>query len=325
MSPSKEVLARLSEQGRIRRIRVLHGGGPVARGCASPSRREADRHKVKAAGDGSSAGSSAGSPAAAPHQRPKEAEAPRPTCARAEATPSRLPRRRPPAGHARRAACPSLGRPPARDRALRRRAEPAPRVPRVGSDRSPLSTAGRPSDTPSSRPQPGPGGPRPGAPRPGMSPSDMPPRPSEHPAPASGWRSAPRPRWRSPSRCGPGRPSPGGGGSSGSAAAAPSSGGGAAPGGFGDVQRRWCARPARRCGRCVRSARRCANVGISRSGGTVPSTREHAGARRRWRSAAARQQQTIRLARGRWLDDFAEKINADPAALVRRCSTSARW
>ena len=35
--------------------------------------------------------------------------------------------------------------------------------------------------------------------------------------------------------------------------------------------------------------------------------------------------ETIRLARGASLSDFAEKINANPARWSRRCSTSARW
>ncbi|OSC35456.1 translation initiation factor IF-2, partial [Mycolicibacillus koreensis] len=184
---------------------------------------------------------------------------------------------------------------------------PAPRAggrPRVGNN--PFSSA-QPVDRPMPRPQ----APRPGAPRPGgASPSNMPPRPSAMPPGRPPRPGGPRP--------GPGGRGPGGGGGR------PPGAGGGGGGGFrggpppgGGFRGR--GRPGQR-------------------GGTAGAFGRPGGAPRRGRKSKRQKRQeydsmqapsvggvrlphgngeTIRLARGASLSDFAEKIDANPAALVQ--------
>ncbi|WP_326547144.1 translation initiation factor IF-2 [Mycolicibacterium sp. ND9-15] len=317
---SKEVLARLSEQGEFvksasstveapvaRRLRESFGGGKAAEKVAE---------KVKADGNGSSAGSPAAAPAksAAKTPAPKPAApaaeappvAPQPAAATPPATPAAPPTRPGPTPG------PRPGPPSA--------PKPAPRIPRVGNN--PFSSQ-QPVDRPIPRPQgprPGPGAPRPGAPRPGgATPGNMPPRPPGARPGAMGRPGGPRPGpgARGPGAGGgrPGGPGGGGGGGNyrGGGAGAPAGGGGfrGRPGGGG--------RPGQRGG---------AAGAFGRPGGAPKRGRKSKRAKRaEYENMQAPvvggvrlphgNGETIRLARGASLSDFAEKIDANPAALVQ--------
>ncbi|MGK2904309.1 MAG: translation initiation factor IF-2, partial [Mycobacterium sp.] len=223
--------------------------------------------------------------------------------------------------------------------------KPTPRAPRVGNN--PFSSQA-PSERPAPRPQAGPGGPRPGAgpggprpgaPRPGAaSPGNMPPRPPGARPGATGRPGGPRP--------GPGgRPAPGGrpgggagagggggnyrGGGAGGPGGAGAGAGGAAAGGFrgrpggggggGGAGGAGGGRPGQRGG---------AAGAFGRPGGAVRRGRKSKRAKRaEYENMQAPvvggvrlphgNGETIRLARGASLVDFADKINANPAALVQ--------
>ncbi|MGX4710732.1 translation initiation factor IF-2, partial [Rhodococcus ruber] len=173
------------------------------------------------------------------------------------------------------------------------------------------------------RPAAGPGGPRPapgqGGPRP--SPGSMPPRPNPGAMPQRAARPAPTGRPGRPGAPG-GRPAGGGGGYRGGGGGAPGAGTGAgAPGGF-------RGRPGGGGGGAGRGGR----------GGTAGAFGRPGGAPRRGRKSKRQKRQeydsmqapsvggvrlprgngeTIRLARGASLSDFAEKIDANPSALVQ--------
>jgi translation initiation factor IF-2 len=199
--------------------------------------------------------------------------------------------------------------------------KPAARTPRVGNN--PFSST--PSvDRPIPRPQaPRPGAPRPGAPRPGgASPGSMPPRPG-----GGGGGGQFR-----PARTGGGGPRPGGGGRPGGPGGGRSDGGGgnyrgggggvgAAPGGGGFQGRPGGGggRPGQRGG---------AAGAFGRPGGAPRRGRKSKRAKRaEYENMQAPvvggvrlphgNGETIRLARGASLSDFADKINANPAALVQ--------
>ncbi|MGU3500314.1 translation initiation factor IF-2, partial [Mycobacterium sp. C31M] len=210
--------------------------------------------------------------------------------------------------------------------------KPAPRAPRVGNN--PFSSqqpAERPAPRPAAgpggpRPGPGPGGPRPGAPRPGAaSPGNMPPRPPGARPGATGRPGGPRP--------GPGgRPAPGGrpggggggnyrGGGAGGGAGAGAGGGGGAAGGF-------RGRPGGGGGGGRPGQRGGAAGAFGRPGGAPRRGRKSKRAKRaEYENMQAPvvggvrlphgNGETIRLARGASLSDFADKINANPAALVQ--------
>ncbi|OBB36702.1 translation initiation factor IF-2 [Mycobacterium sp. 852002-51961_SCH5331710] len=315
---SKEVLARLSEQGEFvksasstveapvaRRLRESFGGGKPA------------AEKVKADGNGSAAkpGTTAATPAApakAPTpQEPAKAPAPKPAAPAAEAPPVAPPAAAaPPATPAAPAA-----RPGPRPGPSPSAPKPAPRVPRVGNN--PFSTQ-QPVDRPIPRPQgprPGPGGPRPGTPRPGMSPSNMPQRPAgpRPPRPGGGPRPGPGGGPRPGAGQG-GRPGAGGGGGGGNYRGG--GGGGPAGGGF---RGRGGGRPGQRGG---------AAGAFGRPGGAPKRGRKSKRAKRaEYENMQAPvvggvrlphgNGETIRLARGASLSDFAEKIDANPASLVQ--------
>ncbi|HME46897.1 translation initiation factor IF-2 [Mycobacterium sp.] len=349
---SKEVLARLSEQGEFvksasstveapvaRRLRESFGGGKAAAAAGNGAATKVV--KATAAPAASNGGGVATAPAKTPEPKPAAPadSAPQPPA-------PAPPRRSAPAAGQGRPGAPSPTRPgpkpsdtqpgsatppgsttppPATQPGLRPSPtlpgprpgptpKPAPRTPRVGNN--PFSTA-QPVERPIPRPQaPRPGAPRPGAPRPGASPGNMPPRPGAGmpgrpprpgaPRPAPGGRGAPA----------GGRPGGGGGGpyrgGGGGAPAAPAGGGfRGRPGGGG--------RPGQRGG---------AAGAFGRPGGAPKRGRK---SKRQKRQEYDSMQapvvggvrlphgngETIRLARGASLSDFAEKIDANPAALVQ--------
>lgn len=304
---SKEVLARLSEQGEFvksasstveapvaRRLRESFGGGKPA--------------AEKTAGNGAPAKAAAKTDAAP--QKAKAAEPPAPPAppaAQPQATQPAPPPTRP---------GPTPGAPPGQRPAPGPSPAPKPaaRTPRVGNN--PFSSA-QPVERPIPRPPaPRPGAPRPGAPRPGMSPGSMPPRPGG----AAGQGRPPRPGAPRPGPGGrPGAPSggrPGGGGGGyrggGGVGAPPAGGFRGRPGGGGG-------RPGQRGG---------AAGAFGRPGGAPKRGRK---SKRQKRQEYDSMQapvvggvrlphgngETIRLARGASLSDFAEKIDANPAALVQ--------
>jgi len=344
---SKEVLARLNEQGEFvksasstveapvaRRLRESFGGSKPApakapaKGPGKPLDKALDKAIGKATGNGeatsapaAAAETGATATAAAPASPAATTEAPAP--------PTPAPRRpsAPPPGQP---GGPTPGQPtgqPAPHPGMTPGPRPGPmpkpgvRTPRVGNN--PFSSA-QPVDRPIPRPPaPRPGAARPGAPRPGASPGSMPPRPGGAGGQARPARTgAPRPGGARPG--GPGGRSDSGGGNyrGGGVGAAPGSSGGfrgrpggpgGGPGGGGG------GRPGQR-------------------GGAAGAFGRPGGAPRRGRKSKRQKRQeydsmqapvvggvrlphgngeTIRLARGASLSDFAEKIDANPAALVQ--------
>ncbi len=332
---SKEVLARLNEQGEFvksasstveapvaRRLRESFGGGKkpaaeapakaaakapqnaVAKGADRTLDTALDQAIGKATGNGEAAaraGDAGGATATSV----------------APARPAPVPGRpaAPPPG------APAPGQPPAQPGVPGPRPGPMPkpgvRTPRVGNN--PFSSA-QPVDRPIPRPMaPRPGAPRPGAPRPGASPGNMPPRPG---GAAGGPRpprtGAPRPGGARPG--GPGGRSDGGGGNYRGGGAG---GVGAAPGGFrgrpGGGPGGGGGRPGQRGG---------AAGAFGRPGGAPRRGRKSKRAKRaEYENMQAPvvggvrlphgNGETIRLARGASLSDFADKIDANPAALVQ--------
>lgn len=361
---SKEVLARLSEQGEFvksasstveapvaRRLRESFGGGKsapakgsdtgAAKGVAkapqkvpgaNPAAKAADKSLDaaldKAVGNGAPAPVPAPAPTATPTPAPVQpadsgvappAATPAAPAASAAPAPPKapLPGQRP---------APTPGKPaapqaPHPGMAPGARPGPVPkpgvRTPRVGNN--PFSSA-QPVDRPIPRPQaPRPGAPRPGAPRPGgASPGNMPPRPggaSGGPRPPR--TGAPRPGGGRPGGPGGGRSDGGGGnyrGGGGGVGAAPGGGFRGRPGGGGGG-----GRPGQRGG---------AAGAFGRPGGAPRRGRKSKRAKRaEYENMQAPvvggvrlphgNGETIRLARGASLSDFADKINANPAALVQ--------
>ncbi|MCZ4559594.1 translation initiation factor IF-2 [Rhodococcus sp. IEGM 1401] len=204
---------------------------------------------------------------------------------------------------------------------------PAPGAPRPGGGRPAPGQGGPRPATPSggSRPAPGQGGPRPapGQAGPRPSPGSMPPRPNPGAMPTRSAR--PGPAAGRPGRPGGapgGRPGGGGGGGyrGGGAPGAPGGApaGGAPAGGF-----------RGRPGGGGRPGQRGAAAGaFGRPGGAVRRGRKSKRAKRaEYESMQAPavggvrlprgNGETIRLARGASLSDFADKIDANPAALVQ--------
>ncbi|MDT5347829.1 MAG: translation initiation factor [Mycobacterium sp.] len=354
---SKEVLARLNEQGEFvksasstveapvaRRLRESFGGskpapdkGPgkapdAAKAPAKPVDKALDKaldqavgSAAKAVGNGEAVGAAAKSDSggvatastpAAPARSSGATEAPAPPAPGPRpGAPTPEQPTSPPGPHPGMAPGARPGPTP----------KPGIRPPRVGNN--PFSSA-QPVDRPIPRPHPQaprPGAPRPGAPRPGVSPGGMPPRPGGAGGPARPARSgAPRPGGGRPGGPGGGRTDGGGGnyrGGGGGVGSAPGGGaggfrgrpGGGGPGGGGG------GRPGQR-------------------GGAAGAFGRPGGAPRRGRKSKRQKRQeydsmqapvvggvrlphgngeTIRLARGASLSDFAEKIDANPAALVQ--------
>ncbi|MDX1874900.1 translation initiation factor IF-2 [Mycolicibacterium sp. 120266] len=349
---SKEVLARLSEQGEFvksasstveapvaRRLRESFGGGkpaksaPAAKPAASsgaapvPGPRPGPKPAPAAPVTPPPAAPAAAAPVEAqPAQRPGPRPGPAPTPA--APTPAAPAASAAPATPAGPAEARTDARPDARP-GPRPGPKPAPRAPRVGNN--PFSSQ-QPVERPAPRPAAGPGGPRPGpgaggprpGPRPGgASPGNMPPRPPGARPGAVGRPGGPRPGPGGGPRPGQGaRPGGGGGnyrgGGAGGGAGAGGGGfrgrpgGGGAPGGGGG-------RPGQRGG---------AAGAFGRPGGAPRRGRKSKRAKRaEYENMQAPvvggvrlphgNGETIRLARGASLSDFADKINANPASLVQ--------
>ncbi|MBV8293821.1 MAG: translation initiation factor IF-2 N-terminal domain-containing protein, partial [Mycobacterium sp.] len=322
---SKEVLARLNEQGEFvksasstveapvaRRLRESFGGGKPA--------------QEKTAGNGAAAAKAAVKEAAAP--APAKPAGPKPSAPRAPEPPA------PPASAAEQPQAVAQTSAPAPTPAPSRPGptpgphpapKPAARTPRVGNN--PFSSA-QPVERPIPRPPaPRPGAPRPGAARPGASPGSMPPRPGGGgggqgrpprpggPRPAPGGRPG-APMGTRPGGAGGGGNYRGGGGGGGGGVGAPPGGGGGGfrgrPGGGGG-------RPGQRGG---------AAGAFGRPGGAPRRGRKSKRAKRaEYENMQAPvvggvrlphgNGEIVRLARGASLSDFAEKIDANPAALVQ--------
>ncbi|MCP2178544.1 bacterial translation initiation factor 2 (bIF-2) [Williamsia maris] len=372
---SKEVLARLSEQGEFVKSASSTVEAPVARRL----RESYPAEKAAAPASASPAPASNGSTGAAPTpggtrpspakpgaRKPAAPAAPTPaaptpsapapaapaaptpaapTPAAAEATPAPAPSAPAPtpapAAPAPQAPAASADAPAAPTPGAARPGpagpKPGPKPPRVGNNPYSSAPAPRPAARPApgqgaaparpgaGRPAAGPGGPRPapgaGGPRP--SPGSMPPRPnpgampsrSARPAPGAGGPGRPGARG-GPGGAGGGRPGGGGGGYRGGGAPGGAPTGGP-PGGF-------RGRPG--------------GGGVRRGGGAAGAFGRPGGAPRKGRKSKRQKRQeydsmqapavggvrlphgdgqTIRLARGASLVDFADKIDANPAALVQ--------
>lgn len=330
---SKEVLARLSEQGEFvksasstveapvaRRLRESFGGGkPAAKAePAAPAPAKAPAATPAPAKSAPSEAAPAVKPAAPAAAKPAAPAAPP---APAAETP-------PPAAAASAAPAPAAPAAPG-PRPATPGPKPGARTPRVGNN--PFSSA-QPVER--AIPRPHPQAPRPGAPRPGMprpgggaTPGNMPGRSSNFGAQGRPARPGGPPRPGGGGRPGGpgGRPGgPGGGpggnyrgggpGGPGGAAGAPAGGGfRGRPGGGGG------GRPGQRGG---------AAGAFGRPGGAPKRGRKSKRAKRaEYESMQAPvvggvrlphgNGETIRLARGASLSDFAEKIDANPAALVQ--------
>jgi translation initiation factor IF-2 len=309
---SKEVLARLSEQGEFvksasstveapvaRRLRESFGGGKAAQAAQDGNGAAAKSGVATAPAKAARARAAAAAPAPPAAEVPPAPAPPQPSAPAASA-PAPSPARPAPApGGPRPGPAPSP--------------KPAARTPRVGNN--PFSTA-QPVDRPIPRPQaPRPGAPRPGAPRPGATPGNMPPRPGGGVPGRAPRPGAPRPGagGRGPGAPAGGRPGGGSGNYRGGApsGAPPAGGFRGRPGGGG--------RPGQRGG---------AAGAFGRPGGAPKRGRK---SKRQKRQEYDSMQapvvggvrlphgngETIRLARGASLSDFAEKIDANPAALVQ--------
>ncbi|OBH55558.1 translation initiation factor IF-2 [Mycobacterium sp. E2479] len=327
---SKEVLARLNDQGEFvksasstveapvaRRLRESFGGGKAAEKAPAKAAAKAAKAPDKSLDKAldSAIGSAGGNgEATATPAKPAGPQA----SAEAPARPG-------PAPTHPSAPSPGQPKPPAPGQAPRPGMTPGPRpgpmpkprAPRVGNN--PFSSA-QPVDRSIPRPQaPRPGAPRPGAPRPGgASPGNMPPRPAGAGGPGRPARpGAPRPGGGRPG--GPGGRDGGGGnyrGGGGGGVGAPPGGGGGfrgRPGGGGG------GRPGQRGG---------AAGAFGRPGGAPRRGRKSKRAKRaEYENMQAPvvggvrlphgNGETIRLARGASLSDFADKINANPASLVQ--------
>ncbi|WAC89856.1 translation initiation factor IF-2 [Mycobacterium sp. Aquia_213] len=372
---SKEVLARLNDQGEFvksasstveapvaRRLRESFGGSKPAGGAKSapksPDRsldKALDRAIQKPSGNGEASAAPAKAADSAVPAAPSAAPAPAASAASGTETPAAptpAPRRPAPAPTRPSAPAPGQPKPPELGGQAPSQEAPAPgatpgprpgpipkpaaRTPRVGNN--PFSSA-QPVDRPIPRPQaPRPGAPRPGAPRPGgASPGSMPPRPGGSSGGGGFQRSGARPGGGGP-RPGGGRPGgPGGGPGGGSGGGGNYRGGGGGGGGVG-------AAPG--AGGGFRGRPGGGGPGGGGGGGGRPGQRGGAagafgrpgGAPRRGRKSKRAKRaeyenmqapvvggvrlphgngETIRLARGASLSDFADKINANPASLVQ--------
>ncbi|MXP22434.1 translation initiation factor IF-2 [Gordonia sp. HNM0687] len=345
---SKQVLERLKEQGEFVKSASSTVEAPVARRLResfpkSSGAKDGGKSAPKPGGapkpgaNGSGAkpgparpGPKPGAPAPGPtpataaNATPAPAPTPAPTPSPAKQKPAPAPKPTAPAAQ-------DTGSAPAARPGPRPGPKPGPRAPRVGNN--PYSSAPTPAPRPQGpRPGPGQGGPRPGGGRPGAggrpgqgggrpapgqggprpSPGSMPPRPSPGAMPSR----AARPDAGRPGRGGPGGGGGrGGGGGGGGFRGGP--GGGAPGGGF-------RGRPGGGGGR----GRGGAAGAFGRPGGAPRKGRK---SKRQKRQEYDSMQapavggvrlprgngETIRLARGASLSDFADKIDANPASLVQ--------
>lgn len=325
---SKEVLARLSEQGEFvksasstveapvaRRLRESFGGGKPAAKTEAPAPAAPAKSAAPAA------------PAAAADSPAVKAEAPaapatKPSAPASPAAAAPAPAAPPPAPAQ---PGPSPAAPGPRPAAPG--PKPGARMPRVGNN--PFSSA-QPVER--AIPRPHPQAPRPGAPRPGMPRPGGGATPGNMPGRTSNFGAQGRPRPGGPPRPGgggrPGAPGgrpggPGGGPGGNYRGGGPGGGGGGAPAGAGAGGFR--GRP----GGGGRPGQRGGAAGaFGRPGGAPKRGRKSKRAKRaEYENMQAPvvggvrlphgNGETIRLARGASLSDFAEKIDANPAALVQ--------
>ncbi|MGV9673270.1 MULTISPECIES: translation initiation factor IF-2 [unclassified Gordonia (in: high G+C Gram-positive bacteria)] len=352
---SKQVLERLKEQGEFVKSASSTVEAPVARRLReSFPKKDGGSAAPKPSGNGGAPkpgarprpGPKPGGNASAPKPGPApapEVSAPAAPARPAAATPAApapqapapapsAPAAKPAAPKPAAASAPAPAAPSAPSPGPRPGPKPGPRAPRVGNN--PYSSAPAPAPRPQGpRPGPGQGGPRPGGGRPGAqnrpgqgggrpapgqggprpSPGNMPPRPNPGAMPSRASRPDARPGGRSG---GPGNRGGGGGGYRGGGGGAPGAGAPAGGGGFrgrpggGGRGRGGAAgafgRPggAPRKGRKSKRAKRAEyeNMQAPAVGG-VRLPRGNG--------------ETIRLARGASLSDFADKIDANPASLVQ--------
>ncbi|MEP9391527.1 translation initiation factor IF-2 [Gordonia sp. VNK1] len=352
---SKQVLERLKEQGEFVKSASSTVEAPVARRLReSFPKKDGGSAAPKPSGNGGAPkpgarprpGPKPGGKASAPKPGPApapEVSAPAAPARPAAATPAApapqapapapsAPAAKPAAPKPAAASAPAPAAPSAPSPGPRPGPKPGPRAPRVGNN--PYSSAPAPAPRPQGpRPGPGQGGPRPGGGRPGAqnrpgqgggrpapgqggprpSPGNMPPRPNPGAMPSRASRPDARPGGRSG---GPGNRGGGGGGYRGGGGGAPGAGAPAGGGGFrgrpggGGRGRGGAAgafgRPggAPRKGRKSKRAKRAEyeNMQAPAVGG-VRLPRGNG--------------ETIRLARGASLSDFADKIDANPASLVQ--------
>lgn len=368
---SKEVLARLSEQGEFvksasstveapvaRRLRESFGGiktpekapakasektpkSPSSKtpeasitpgnGSLAATSEKVSAHPTPGTVAGQESPSTAATPITAPQDTTADSVTHPPRLTPGKPGPKPGPERSAPPAAPPAEAIPPAAASPASTSAPRPSPKPgAPRPPRVGNN--PFSSA-QPTERPIPRPQgprPGPGAGRSGGPRPGATPGNMPARPGT-PRPGGGMR--PRPGQGS-------RPGGGGGGGGGGNYRSGGPGGGigsVGPGGGG---------PGGGAGGGFRGRSGGGPGGGGGGGGGRPGQRggtagafgRPGGAPRRGRKSKRQKRQeydsmqapvvggvrlphgngeTIRLARGASLSDFAEKIDANPAALVQ--------
>jgi translation initiation factor IF-2 len=322
---SKEVLARLSDQGEFVKSASSTVEAPVARrlresfGGAKPA-----AEKVKAQGNGTPV------KAAPAKAAPEKAPAAVPVApAEPAAAPPAAAAAAPPAAPAPTLPSPTPGATPGpRPGPAPGAPKPAARTPRVGNN--PFSSA-QPVDRPIPRPQ----APRPGAPRPGVSPGNMPPRPGGaapgRTARPGGARPGPGGARPGPGSRGPGAGTggrPGGGGGGGGNYRTGGGGGGAGAGGAAPAGAGFRGRPGGGGGGGRPGQRGGAAGAFGRPGGAPKRGRK---SKRQKRQEYDSMQapvvggvrlphgngETIRLARGASLSDFAEKIDANPASLVQ--------
>jgi translation initiation factor IF-2 len=333
---SKEVLARLNDQGEFVKSASSTVEAPVARRLReSFGGAKAAAQKVKTEGNGAPAKPAAAkaAPEKAPAAKPAAPAAPAaPPAPAAPAEPPVVAAVAPPVETPAPPAPAPGATPGPRPGPAPTAPKPAARTPRVGNN--PFSSA-----QPVERPIPRPQAPRPGAPRPGMSPGNMPPRPASRPAPSGrpgGTRPGPGGARPGPGGRGPGagagaggRPGGAGGGGGGNyrGGGAPGSsgpgGGGGAPAAGG-----YRGRPGGGGGGGRPGQRGGAAGAFGRPGGAPKRGRKSKRAKRaEYENMQAPvvggvrlphgNGETIRLARGASLSDFAEKIDANPAALVQ--------
>ncbi|MGH3723030.1 MAG: translation initiation factor IF-2 [Mycobacterium sp.] len=329
---SKEVLARLSNQGEFVKSASSTVEAPVARRL----RESFGGDKPAAAPNGAATEKAAPAKTAspkpsAPKPAPKKvaepvAEAPAP------AAPLPAPAAAPAAPQPSAAAPPETASPtPAPRPSATPGPKPGARAPRVGNN--PFSTV-----QPAERAIPRPQAPRPGAPRPGgASPSNMPPRPSpgsmgpRPPRPGGGSGRPGGPGGGRPGGPGGGRPGGPGGGGGGNyrGGGAPGAGTGAPAGGPpGAGGGGFRGRPGGGGGGGRPGQRGATSGAFGRPGGAPKRGRKSKRAKRaEYENMQAPvvggvrlphgNGEVIRLARGASLSDFAEKIDANPASLVQ--------
>ncbi|MFE0747439.1 translation initiation factor IF-2 [Gordonia sp. NPDC058843] len=311
--------------------------GPKPSGSSTAPKPGATTTPAEPAADRPSPGPRTSGPKpGAPKPAPAPVETPAPTPAPAAERPSPAPAPAAPAPQAPAASAAPAA--PTSSPGPRPGPKPGPRTPRVGNN--PYSSAPAPAPRPAARPGPGQAGPRPGGGRPGPAGQGGPRPGGGRPAPGQG---GPRPNpGNMPPRPSPGampsraaRPDarPGGRGGAGGGRGGPGGGGGGYRGGGGGT-----GAPGGPPGGGFRGRPGGGGGGGRGRGGAAGAFGRPGGAPRRGRKSKRAKRaeyenmqapavggvrlprgngETIRLARGASLSDFADKIDANPASLVQ--------